>query len=191
MALRESIPATIGFANIEPAPESCVEGVLYDIQDECLDKLDASERYPDHYDRISVTVDTDGESHVCWTYQAQQDKTADGLVPSRNYLNHILTAKDFLSLQYFEALDQAQTYRGECACCHQTSEAIFIREGDSLSMACQPCREARLLWGDARGRRLTIAETEAVMCQLILGGDGFASVQALIAEAVRRELIEP
>lgn len=190
-AQREKLPPTIGFANINEDPEGTVEGVLYEIVDDHLSRLDESERYPDHYTRIEVTVQTE-EAHVpCIAYQACPDKVASGLTPSRNYLNHILSAKDFLSFQYFQALDKSQTYNGECVCCHTTSEVVFVKEADRLHMFCQPCREARLVWGDTRGRKLTVAESEAIMTQLVQGGSGFSSIKELVEAAIAAKIIDP
>lgn len=190
-ALRERLPPDIGFANINEEPNGTVEGILYDIVDDDLALLDESERYPDHYTRIAITVQTKEGMVPCSTYQACADKIASGLKPSRNYLNHILSAKDFLSRQYFEALDRSQTYHGECACCLKIQEVEFIKEEDRLHMLCQSCREARLVWGDTRGRRLTIAETEAVMQQLLKGSSGFPSIQKLVEEAIALKIIDP
>ena len=190
-ALRETLPETIGFASIEEEEHGRVEGVLYDIEDDHLDRLDRSERHPDHYARIEVQVDVDGELHDCWTYQAQPDKVAEGLVPSRNDLNHILAARDFLSEQYYQALDCSLAYSGECACCHRTGEVLFLKEHERMYTLCQPCREARVAWGDARGRQLSVVETEAVVMGLVRGGTGFASVRALVEEAIALRLIDP
>lgn len=190
-AMREAMPPGIGFANINQDPSGSVEGVLYDIVDDHLGRLDESERYPDHYTRIEVTVQTDEVATPCTTYQACHDKIASGLKPSRNYLNHILSARDFLSWQYFEALDKSQTYSGECACCLRTSEVVFIREEERLYMFCQPCREARLSWGEARGRRLSVAESVAIMTQLVKGSSGFPSITKLVEEAIAAKIIDP
>ncbi|WP_419581095.1 gamma-glutamylcyclotransferase family protein [Stieleria magnilauensis] len=191
MALREALPSGIGFANINEDPAGEVEGILYEIADDSLGRLDESERYPDHYGRIEVTVSSKDQSVTCITYQARPDKIADGLRPSRNYLNHILAAKDFLSWQYFEALDKSQTFTDDCACCQKPGEVVFIKEDDQLHMLCQPCREARLIWGDTRGRRLTVAETRAMMTQLVEGGPGFSSVSELVQEAIATKVIDP
>jgi cation transport regulator ChaC len=190
-ALRQRLPPDVGFANVNEDPDGTVEGVLYDIVDDHLALLDESERYPDHYTRIEITVQTKDAMVPCTTYQACPDKIADGLKPSRNYLNHILSAKDFLSWQYFEALDRSQTYHGDCACCLTTCEVVFIKEADSLHMLCQPCREARLVWGETLGRRLTVAETEAIMMQLVKGSSGFDSIQELVEEAITAKIITP
>lgn len=190
-ALREALPDTIGFANINEDPDGSVEGILYAMVDEHLPRLDESERYPDHYNRITIRVETDRGSEDCSAYQAQSDKTATGLIPSRNYLNHILAAGDFLSRQYYEALDRSQTYTGQCACCGQAGEVLFLKEEDRMYTLCQPCREARIVWGDVRGRRLTVPETEAVMKHLVANGKGFASIQVLVHEAIAQRLIDP
>ncbi len=191
IAMREKLPKGIGFANINEDAEASVEGILYEIVDEHLGQLDGSERYPLHYTRIDVTVATENGKQSCTTYQAAPDKIATGLRPSRNYLNHILAAKDFLSWQYFEALDKSQTFSHECACCLKTHEVIFIREDDRLHMLCQSCREARMMWGDVRGRQMSVAETEAVMTQLVQGGQGFDSINRLIDEAIEMKIIDP
>lgn len=189
-SLRERLPDSIGFPNINECPDGSVEGILYDFPDEHLSALDESERSPDHYGRIEVVVKTDSGTESCWTYKAQPQMVADGLVPSRNYLNHILAGREFLSAQYLEAIDQSRTYISECACCHRTGEVLFVREGDHLHTLCQSCREAQLKWSDAHGRRLTIAETESVMTELVVNGPGFESIADLVREAVARKLIQ-
>jgi gamma-glutamylcyclotransferase (GGCT)/AIG2-like uncharacterized protein YtfP len=190
-AMRSSLPEGIGFANINEDVDGAVEGILYEIADEDLDKLDRSERYPDHYDRIDVTVESGGSRHRCCTYRAQPDKVCAGLKPSRNYLNHILAAGDFLSRQYYEALDKSQAYEGDCFCCGKPMEVVFIKESERLYMLCQACREARLMWGDVRGRAFSVVETEAVMKQLVLGGKGFSSMNELIREAIAARIVDP
>jgi hypothetical protein len=190
-SLRPSLPDAIGFANICPCDNSVVEGLLYDIGPGDLERLDASERHPKHYDRIRVVVQADSGEEEAWVYRAQPEMTADGLVPSRNYLNHILAGREFLSQQYFEALDQSLTYRADCIACRRTGEVLFVREGDQLHTLCQSCREARIRWGDTLDRPLTVAETATIMAQLVIDGPGFPSLEALIKEAVARNLIRP
>jgi len=191
MALRERLPDGIGFANINEDSAGTVEGVVYDIVDEHLPRLDESERYPEHYRRITVTVETEEGPTECLTYQAQLDKIADGLVPSRNYLNHILAGHDFLSKQYFDALDQSQTYQGECACCHTHGEVLFLIESDRAYTLCQPCREAKDIWGDTRGRKLTVAEAEAVMAHVKESDETYHSLLALMEAVVEQRIIDP
>lgn len=191
MALRDRLPDGIGFANINRDPTGTVEGVVYDIHDEQLQRLDESERYPDHYGRILVSIETETGLLECQTYQARPEKCADGLVPSRNYLNHILAGRDFLSEQYFEALDQSLTYAGECACCRAHGEVLFLMEIDRTYTLCQPCREARIVWGDTRGRKLTVAETQAVMQHVKTSGETYNSLLALIEAVIEQRIIDP
>ncbi len=190
-AFRESLPDGIGFANINPDPAGSVEGTVYEVPDEKLPRLDESERYPEHYTRVTVTVETESGPQQCETYQAQPDKMADGLVPSRNYLNHILASRDFLSQQYFEALDKSQTYSGECFCCHSHGEVLFLKGAERMYTLCQPCREAKTIWGDTRGRKLTVVEAEAVMAHVTHSGEHYHSVQALIQSVIEQKLIDP
>lgn len=191
LALRERLPDGIGFANINVDATGTVEGLVYEIVDDHLVHLDESERYPNHYTRITVTVETESGLQECQTYQAQPDKIADGLVPSRNYLNHILAGRDFLSKQYYEALDQSQTYAGECACCHCHGEVLFLIEFERTYTLCQPCREAKGIWGDTRGRKLTVAETEAVMDHMTQSGQNYHSLLELIEDVIERKVIDP
>lgn len=190
-ATRPGLPEGVGFANVSEDPGGRVEGILYDITDEHLERLDVSERYPDHYVRIDVTVQTADGSRPCFTYQAHPDKVARGLRPSRNYLNHILAGGDFLSRQYYDALDKALTYEAECAVCRKVGVVTFIRERERLHMLCQPCRESRIVWGDVRGRRLTVEETEAITTHLLRDGRGFPSLRDLIREAIETKVIDP
>lgn len=95
-----------GYANIVPVDNGIVEGALYDISNPDITKLDRHEGYPDHYDRIHVMVQLDdGQKVEAITYIAQSDKVREGLKPSRNYLNHLLAAKDILSKSYYEKLE--------------------------------------------------------------------------------------
>lgn len=112
-SLREKLPDSIGFANIIEDPEGNVEGILYEINSKHLQSLDKSERYPNHYQRLTIVVQTDMGPEQCWAYKANPDKLASGLVPTRDYLNHILAARDFFSQEYFDALKRIQTYTGK------------------------------------------------------------------------------
>ena len=188
-SLREGLPENIGFANIEEDKAGTVEGILYDLGVGSLEVLDETERHLSHYDRIRVVVDADSGSEECWTYKARPEVIADGLLPSRNYINHILAGQEFLSQQYFDALDQSQTHRDKCACCGRAEEVLFVREDDRLHTLCQSCREARIKWGDVIHRPLTIEETSSVMNQLVIDGPGYGSIEELMKEAVARQII--
>jgi gamma-glutamylcyclotransferase len=90
-----------GYANIVQYENGIVEGVLYDIEDSDLSRLDRHEGYPDHYKRVEVRVQLDDRQEVeAVTYE---------LMPSRDYLNHLLAAGDILSESYRRKLQLWQT----------------------------------------------------------------------------------
>lgn len=97
-------------SNIEQSNSDFIEGVLYEFPDSDISKLDKAEGYPNHYDRIKVTVLTkDGTQTEATTYIAKQDKIINGLHPTKKYLNHLLAGKDILSKEYFDKLSNTQT----------------------------------------------------------------------------------
>jgi gamma-glutamylcyclotransferase len=100
----------MGYANVESVSGEVVEGAFYDVLDQDLPKLDVFEGYPRQNNRIIVKVLLDDESQVetvvCMT---QLDKVRNGLRPSREYLNHLLKAKDILSEAYFQKLKKVET----------------------------------------------------------------------------------
>jgi len=99
-----------GYANIVVDKNEYVEGVLYNIDDVDLEKLDCFEGYPDHYNRITIKVRLDNQSEVeAITYIAQPDKTRRGLKPSKKYLNYLLAAKNILSREYYKKLETWET----------------------------------------------------------------------------------
>jgi len=102
-----------GYANIVRDENSIVEGILYEILDSDIGKLDRYEGYPDHYDRITVKVRLDNGSEIeAFTYIAQPDKVRSGLKPSKEYLNHLLKGSDLLSKEYRDRLSKLETLNG-------------------------------------------------------------------------------
>jgi gamma-glutamylcyclotransferase (GGCT)/AIG2-like uncharacterized protein YtfP len=187
---RAALPPGVGFANLVPESGARVEGVLYELPGELQERLDRLERSPEHYERLTVTLETlDGEREGV-TYRARPELTAEGLVPSRNYVNHILSAGALLSAEYRAELERLETFAGACAACHKTSEILFHREAERLWAVCSPCLEARRLWGETLGRQLSILDTEAVMQHLLRTGAAYDSVLTLLDEAVRLGLIQ-
>lgn len=97
-------------SNIEQSNSDFIEGVLYEFPDSDISKLDKAEGYPNHYDRIKVTLVTkDGTQTEATTYIAKQDKIVNGLHPTKKYLKHLLAGKDILSKEYFDKLSNTQT----------------------------------------------------------------------------------
>jgi len=99
-----------GYANIVRDPESVVEGILYEIEESDLRKLDKFKGYPSHYRRTRVYVKLDnGERVEAITYIAQPEKVKSGLRPSKEYLSHLLRGSDLLSKEYCEKLKRIPT----------------------------------------------------------------------------------
>lgn len=90
-----------GYANIVPFENGIVEGVLYDIEDSDLSKLDGHEGCPDQYERVKVEVQLDNREKVeAVAYMARPDRVRYGLKPSRDYIEHLLAASNLLSESY-------------------------------------------------------------------------------------------
>ena len=94
-----------GAANIVPDEESKVEGVLYKVTLKGILNLDRYEHYPYDYDRVILNIPFDGQKNIeIKTYIALPHKTGDGLRPRREYLEHLLAARDLLSDDYYKNL---------------------------------------------------------------------------------------
>jgi gamma-glutamylcyclotransferase (GGCT)/AIG2-like uncharacterized protein YtfP len=98
-----------GFANVKESPGMYVEGVLYEIDTESLGMLDKCEGYPRHYNRTQKTIHTDQGEELAEVYIANTDWVTEGLKPSKEYLAHLLEAKDILSDVYFNRLKSILT----------------------------------------------------------------------------------
>lgn len=113
-----------GHANIVYAPGERVEGVLYRLATEHeILKMDPFEKAPWNYGRDALWVQLgppgppDQVSHasgleqqMAWTYFANPAVQQEGLLPSQDYLDHLLAGESYLSAAYFERL-----------CCQATS----------------------------------------------------------------------
>jgi cation transport regulator ChaC len=99
-----------GYANIVKDEKGIVEGVLYEIPEEDVAKLDRCEGFPEHYGRIRVEVELgDGSRVEAVAYVAQPAWVREGLKPSRGYLEHLLRGSDLLSRGYVERLKKQET----------------------------------------------------------------------------------
>jgi cation transport regulator ChaC len=94
----------VGFANICPNDYSKVEGLLFEISN--IEALDRHEGYPSHYTKEEVVVtDPNGIEVKAIAYVANPNQICDGLKPEQMYLNKLLTAKLFLSEEYYRFLE--------------------------------------------------------------------------------------
>lgn len=92
----------IGHANLQFAPGEVVEGVLYRLADDReIARMDPFENAPVNYSR-EVVCTVGGE--LCWTYFANPAVRRAQLLPSRDYLGHLLAGAAHLSPAYVQRL---------------------------------------------------------------------------------------
>lgn len=90
----------ISFANIVESIGDFVEGVIYEINEYDIKKLDKFEGYPVHYTRKNVIID----NISCVVYVAQNEWVKEGIYPTKEYINYLLEAKDMLSEDYYNKI---------------------------------------------------------------------------------------
>jgi len=98
----------IGFANIIPSNKDVVEGILYDVTEEDIKKLDKFEGYPKHYDKkiLTIKLSTGDLTHAI-VYVAKDDWVSETTLNSTiDYKNFILEGVNFLSAKYFYFLKE-------------------------------------------------------------------------------------
>lgn len=99
------------FANIAFKPGAVVEGVLYQLADASeINKLDPFEGAPVLYSRERMHIATAQGVIGAWVYIANPAYRAEGLRPSREYLQHLLQGREFLSDAYWAALAATLTH---------------------------------------------------------------------------------
>jgi gamma-glutamylcyclotransferase (GGCT)/AIG2-like uncharacterized protein YtfP len=88
-----------------------IEGVLWEITDECLESLDRFEGYPSYYDRKTVTVHHHGERKQALVYFMAPGAIVEP--PEQGYLDTILEGLDQHGISFYdtmEALKSAQEW---------------------------------------------------------------------------------
>jgi gamma-glutamylcyclotransferase (GGCT)/AIG2-like uncharacterized protein YtfP len=92
---------SIGYANVVPEDGSFVEGLIYEVSNEDIIKLDKFEGYPNHYSRKLLSID--GESVVVYI---ANDKyvSQTPLKTTQEYKNYILEGKKYFSEDYYNSL---------------------------------------------------------------------------------------
>lgn len=94
-----------GHACFHYAPGDCVEGVVYWLAgpDE-IAKMDRFESTPVNYSREMVQLVYPAGSITAWTYVANPAVLQAGLRPPRDYLQHLLAGREYLSPDYYATL---------------------------------------------------------------------------------------
>lgn len=100
-----------GYANIvKSKATSVVEGIVYETNQAGIAALDKFEGVPVHYYKAWALVETqEGKTIEALVYVAQPSKTHNGLKPGREYLDHLLVGKEFLSPEYYARLENWET----------------------------------------------------------------------------------
>ena len=76
------------YATVTPDMNNRVEGVLWEITDECEKSLDRLEGYPVYYGKINVWVEHEGEMVPCMTYLMYPDEEVN--YPSDTYVDMLV-----------------------------------------------------------------------------------------------------
>ncbi|QFU02394.1 AIG2-like family protein [Halomonas sp. THAF5a] len=105
--------AGIAHANVAASAGERVEGALFELEhpDQIRD-MDPFEGYPHDYDRHRLPIVTREGAIEAWVYIAAPGTTAEALRPAREYLDHLLAGKPFLSPGYHARLAAVEAVAG-------------------------------------------------------------------------------
>jgi gamma-glutamylcyclotransferase (GGCT)/AIG2-like uncharacterized protein YtfP len=105
-----STDPAVGYGNVVPVRGHRVEGILNELDDAALARLDAIELVPHHYTRSQVAVidDDDGREVAAHIYTAHPAWVGPELRPLRSYLENLLAGGDLLSTDYVAPLRAVQ-----------------------------------------------------------------------------------
>jgi gamma-glutamylcyclotransferase (GGCT)/AIG2-like uncharacterized protein YtfP len=95
----------VAYANIGYRQGSVVEGVLYRLPNpQAIELMDPFEGHPVRYCRELLSIATASKVELAWVYLANSQVIADGLLPQRSYLNHLLAGSSLYSEAYHQWL---------------------------------------------------------------------------------------
>ncbi len=97
----------LGLANIAPVPDNLgmMEGVLYEMLEENVPKLDALYNHPEEYQRKKMRFTKHDFTFVDGiVYIAQKSRTKSGLMPSKDMLKNYKGCRKILTKLYLSKL---------------------------------------------------------------------------------------
>jgi gamma-glutamylcyclotransferase (GGCT)/AIG2-like uncharacterized protein YtfP len=95
----------VAYANIAYARDCAVEGVLYRLKEPAdIAIMDPFEGNPVRYSRDVYVVDSNNGPVNAWIYVANKAMLAKGLLPERNYLNHLIAGQIWHTPAYHQWL---------------------------------------------------------------------------------------
>ena len=98
----------VGYANVVGSNGSKVEGLLFSIDN--IERLDKYEGFPNHYKKEILEIYHSGTLVRAIVYIAVNDRISINLKPEESYLNSLLSAKDYLSHEYYKFLKSTETF---------------------------------------------------------------------------------
>jgi gamma-glutamylcyclotransferase (GGCT)/AIG2-like uncharacterized protein YtfP len=91
----------VAYANIAYCPNRCVEGVLYQLERaDDIALMDPFEGNPVRYSREVYRIHSAQGLINAWVYVANRAMLAQGLLPERQYLNHLIAGGNYHSEAY-------------------------------------------------------------------------------------------
>lgn len=102
-------------ANVIPHRIRKVYGAIVELIGEDLKEVDRHEGYPKHYDRLQlkVTLEESGDLAHPYIYTAKPTQIHEELLPSSDYLKHVIKGMKFCSLplDYTQAIERLGSRR--------------------------------------------------------------------------------
>jgi len=97
-----------GFANVIPDEHSVVEGILYEIYENDIKKLDKFEGFPKHYGKETLMIRLqDGSMVSSIVYVANLNWVSKTeLKATEEYKNFILEGREYISENYYKFLNE-------------------------------------------------------------------------------------
>lgn len=103
----------IAHANVAQAAGERVEGALFELLEPAqIELMDPFEGYPHEYERHFLPIGTAEGTIAAWVYIAAPGTTAPALRPAREYLDHLLAGKPYLSVEYHRRLARVEAVHG-------------------------------------------------------------------------------
>lgn len=102
----------LGLPNIVPTNSNLgmMEGILYEIEESFLPRLDEIYKYPDEYLRKKMRFTKHDFTLISgFVYIAHSDRTKDGLMPDKATLKHYRACKKNLTMLYLSRLMNTPT----------------------------------------------------------------------------------
>lgn len=101
----------VGYANVVRSKDYKVEGLLFSIEN--IERLDKFEGFPNHYKKEILEIHHSGKLVRAIVYVAVSNMISNNLKPEKSYLSNLLSAKEYLSDEYYRLLKSTETFREE------------------------------------------------------------------------------